>query len=37
MTNDKQIIDEFSPIAKLIFTLEKTGKNYDLEKIKKKP
>ncbi len=38
MTNDNQInnlTDEYSAIAKLLFTLEKTGKHYDIEKIKR--
>ena len=38
MTNDNQTnisTEEYAPISKLLFTLEKTGKHYDIEKIKK--
>jgi len=38
MTNDNRsnvCPEEYSGISKLLFSLEKTGKNYDIEKIKK--
>ena len=33
--NIKESNVDYSPISKLLFTLEKTGKNYDFDKIKK--